>query len=79
MTEQKRNRIKCLKCGDVIESTFRHDFRTCSCEACFVDGGHDYQRFGGNFDDIMIVKDDDTLVPIRYRGQEDYEPETSKD
>ena len=36
-----RNRIKCLKCGDIIESTYRHDFVMCSCGACFVDGGHD--------------------------------------
>ena len=49
------NRIKCLKCGDVIESTYRHDFVQCSCGACFVDGGHDYMRVGGdpeNFEDM---------------------------
>ncbi len=45
------NRIKCLKCGDIIESTHRHDWVQCSCGACFVDGGHDYMRVGGNFED----------------------------
>jgi hypothetical protein len=40
------NRIKCLKCGDIIESTYRHDFVQCSCGTCFVDGGHDYMRVG---------------------------------
>ncbi len=47
-----KNAAKCLKCGDIIESTFRHDFRYCSCQAIFVDGGHDYLRRGGKFENI---------------------------
>ncbi len=43
-----RNRAKCRKCGDVIESTHRHDFVSCKCGAIFVDGGNDYWRFGGD-------------------------------
>lgn len=39
-----RNAIKCKHCGDIIESTDRHDFVTCSCGCCSVDGGHDYLR-----------------------------------
>lgn len=39
-----RNAIRCRKCNDVIESTFRHDFRMCSCGAVGVDGGLDYER-----------------------------------
>ena len=42
-----RNRAKCLKCGDIIESKHRHDFQWCSCKSCFVDGGRDYLRRGG--------------------------------
>ena len=42
------NKIKCLKCGDVIESVHRHDFKWCSCGACAVDGGKDYLRRIGN-------------------------------
>lgn len=40
------NRIRCLKCGDVIESYSIHDFRKCSCGRCSVDGGHEYLRRG---------------------------------
>ena len=47
-----RNAVKCLKCGDVIESTHVHDFKTCSCGAVFVDGGLEYLRRGGDFDNI---------------------------
>lgn len=45
------NRIKCLKCGDVIESNSVHDFKFCSCQACAVDGGHDYLRRLGHVED----------------------------
>lgn len=49
----KRNRIKCKRCGDIIESKSRHDFVECSCQSCFVDGGTSYQRVGAeDFRDI---------------------------
>ena len=40
----RRNAIRCNLCGDEIESTDRHQYVTCSCGACAVDGGHDYLR-----------------------------------
>lgn len=48
------NAVKCLACGKVMESTYRHDFRSCNCpNHTFVDGGLDYQRFGGQ--DMKLV------------------------
>lgn len=44
------NKIKCNKCGDIIESTHRHDFKICKCGAVAVDGGHDYLRRCGDLD-----------------------------
>jgi DNA-directed RNA polymerase subunit RPC12/RpoP len=41
-----RNKAKCLKCGDVIESKSVHDFVRCSCGEIFVDGGKEYYRAG---------------------------------
>lgn len=41
-----RNRAKCKKCEDVIESTYGHDFKQCKCGAIFVDGGRNYARRG---------------------------------
>lgn len=60
----KRNRIRCKKCEDVIESTYRHDFKYCKCGSVFVDGGKDYHRRGyppvGNIEDwIEEVGDDE--------------------
>jgi hypothetical protein len=47
-----KNSIQCKKCGDTLVSRHRHDFKSCSCDACFVDGGLDYMRVGGNNEDI---------------------------
>jgi len=33
------NKIRCKKCGEVIESADRHDFKFCKCGAVAVDGG----------------------------------------
>ena len=46
------NKIKCKKCNDIIESTYVHDFKWCSCGAVAVDGGHEYLRRVGNEEDF---------------------------
>lgn len=33
------NKIQCKHCGDIIESKGIHQFVTCRCETCSVDGG----------------------------------------
>lgn len=61
MTDKlKRNAAKCLKCGDVIESTHRHDWVRCSCNAIFVDGGLDYIRRGGYPGDMEELSEYET-------------------
>lgn len=47
-----RNAARCRKCGDIVESRHRHDWRSCSCGAMFVDGGLEYQRRGGDLENI---------------------------
>lgn len=46
MNEKKliRNAIKCNHCGDIIESTYTHDFKFCKCGTVAVDGGLSYTR-----------------------------------
>ena len=39
-----KNAIRCNLCGEEIESRHVHDFVTCRCGACSVDGGHEYLR-----------------------------------
>ena len=38
------NKIKCKKCGYVIESNSTNDYKKCSCGAVAVDGGKDYLK-----------------------------------
>lgn len=59
--EQKliRNRCKCNKCGDIIESKSVHDFVRCKCGACSTDGGLDYIHRSGDcepLDEFIKVK-----------------------
>ena len=37
-----QNSIMCKKCGGVLTSKYRHDFKRCSCGTVAIDGGHDY-------------------------------------
>lgn len=50
-----RNAAQCAKCGDIIESTYQHDFVSCSCGAIFVDGGREYIRSGGDREDFISL------------------------
>lgn len=62
-----QNEIKCLTCGDEIHSTYRHDFRFCSCHSVGVDGGLDYlRRVGENPDSYMdlSLQIDDTILEV---------------
>ena len=54
------NRGRCKLCGDIIESTDRHEFVTFRCGACSVDGGHDYPRWcltsPDCFEELSVIK-----------------------
>jgi len=59
------NKAQCRKCGDIIESKHRHDFRSCKCGAISVDGGKAYlRRAAMDFNDLIelseVEEDDDT-------------------
>ena len=60
----------CNLCGDIIESKFRHNFVECSCKACFVDGGHDYQRIGYAEEGCFTNLSEYEEVPFRYKDEE---------
>jgi tRNA(Ile2) C34 agmatinyltransferase TiaS len=38
------NKIQCRRCGDIIESMNRHDFKWCKCGSVAVDGGKEYLK-----------------------------------
>ena len=56
-------KIKCLNCGDIIESKSVHNLVSCKCESCYIDGGQDYLHFGGkDFSKVLIIFDDGTKI-----------------
>lgn len=54
--------IKCLDCGEILESKSLHDFVKCSCpNPLFLDGGDDYCRYGGKDDGKFEIIDSTTI------------------
>ena len=52
------NKIKCKKCGDIIESKSTNDLKRCSCGAVAVDGGKEYLKRIGNdeeYEELSII------------------------
>lgn len=47
--------LRCPKCGDVLFSRARHDYRSCTCGSLSVDGGFDYQKISFNPEHISGV------------------------
>lgn len=56
-----KNRIRCKLCNEIIESTYTHDFKWCSCKKVAVDGGHSYLRRSGdaiNWEEMSVIVPD---------------------
>ena len=51
------NKIQCKKCKDIIESKHVHDFKLCTCKSIAIDGGLEYLRRVGNFEDIIELSE----------------------
>jgi len=62
------NSAICRECGDKIISKNRHDFVSCSCGKISVDGGQDYLRRLGDFNDFedtSICMDEEAVMKSR--------------
>ena len=53
------NKLKCNKCGDIIESKSVHDLKSCKCGAISIDGGDEYTSVTGESTDILMIDKDD--------------------
>ena len=47
-------KIRCLKCGDIIEGDRKGHLINCSCKSCYIDETPDYYRIGGDPEFITI-------------------------
>ena len=74
----RTNRIKCKKCGDIIESYDVHDFKWCSCKSVAVDGGREYLRRLGYPEDYEELSHHIQLSEIITDGFEVVENALSK-
>lgn len=57
----KGNKIKCKKCGNIIESKTTNDLKRCSCGAVAVDGGKEYLKRIGNdeeYEELSIMTEE---------------------
>jgi hypothetical protein len=59
-----RNSVKCLKCGEEIESKSVHDFRSCKCGNISVDGGKEYLRRVGNYEECEDTSITEPMEPF---------------
>ncbi len=72
MERIKRNAIRCKHCGEIIESRHTHDFQVCKCGRCFVDGGLEYLRWGGepeDYEDLAEVEEDRPIEALESMRQ----------
>lgn len=61
-------KIKCLVCGDIIESKSVHDLVWCKCESCYIDGGNYYSHIGAkDFNKVIEIKDDGKEVKLNLK------------
>lgn len=71
-----RNRAKCKKCGDVLESFHRHDYVTCSCGQISIDGGQDCFRANAfDWTNFLRLDDQDREIPVKVVDKENVEKE----
>lgn len=52
-------KLRCKKCGDIIEGDEKSTFITCKCRAIYIDETPYYTRVGGNSEDVEEVTDND--------------------
>ena len=59
-------KIKCLQCGDIIESDGFGKFVSCSCGKCYVDETPYYCRVGGDPKEYEVEVGDQWVLAIEY-------------
>ena len=51
------NKVKCVYCGDILESKNNNDFKKCSCGAVAIDGGHEFLKRIGSEEDYIELSE----------------------
>jgi hypothetical protein len=71
--------ITCPRCGDIVYSRARHDFRQCSCGSVAIDGGFDYVKVSADPAIFEDVKQHTITLPVsKLELYEDWNNRTDK-
>lgn len=50
-------KLRCKKCGDIIEGDKKGTYITCKCKAIAIDETPHYWRINGNKEDFEVIED----------------------
>ena len=59
-------KIKCKKCGEVIEGDKKGTYITCKCKAIAIDETIYYCRINGNLEDYEEIKENENKENKQY-------------
>jgi hypothetical protein len=65
--QDRPNAARCLDCGVVLYSRFRHDYKECACPNLMVDGGSAYIRRGWRKGESSIEEIKSWPVPAGWQ------------
>lgn len=72
--------IFCKHCKNIIYSRSRHDYRSCDCGKCAIDGGFDYSRLIGNEEDYIVLEiNKDKLLEFMLHCDWNYKNSNAKE
>lgn len=67
-----KNRAKCRKCGDIIESFHRYDYVYCKCKEIGISGGLDeYHVAANDFNNFLRIDDEGKEVAVMVQNDAD--------
>lgn len=66
----KRNRAQCLLCGEILESRYVTDRRTCGCGAISIDGGQSFLGRYANRDGAVYKELSEIIMLTREESND---------
>jgi len=60
----------CPKCNTKIQSHSVHDCQYCPCQTCFIDGGREYMRCGGDMDPKKCITQEPFIAKQQQKSDQ---------
>lgn len=66
-----RNRARCRKCRDILESFHRYDFVMCSCGSISISGGdYAFECAAKDFNDFLRIDDNGNEIEVKFQNKD---------